>query len=674
MARARVAYDGMLPVTDQRVVLNGRLRRDLVALSVSAAAGTDGWTAELEAIGRDWDWDEVVEALRVQVFVPASSSVPLFSGWTTGIGRNLTADGESVLVRAASALGLSDRIALTAGYSVFGPRAAYPRRANFFDWSDIPTGWTFAQIVADWFAGGPPSWRGGGGLIAQSWRESIRLGDLSALAGSEADMGDIEFEPGTLREALERVAEMAGVEVVESFDREGRSVISFYDPSLPGPRRPVVLPDRDDDNVARGASVIVAAPDSDASATTNRVVAWGDFERLVVTVASTHPVHPLERLWDPELEARVLKNPELALDAPDEDSEGPEPPDPEEPEGDPIEGSGSNDVIGGGPGEGDADAESPESEADPEPDELRKVFRRYRIPRAIRQFGIETRLPLPLPGDQTLRWQCLTVGRRVIPVNDTMTPGDLTFAGWDPEDAPIPNPSLLWNGYATVVKEEPSIIRGATLDAETGVLTLPGPAVDLIYLQDKLFAEGDHRLYREASIAVTIAVPIARIGWDTGASGEAAFTTVAADMAAQLVNASYGRTRLTSRGVGLVDPISGASPIYDLVLVVDEDGPLAKGTYAWDQAVLVRDDIAGLRALAESTLRESNRIDQSMSITTPWLAPYRIGDQLELVGPGPRLPGLRVRAVTWDLRADQQATTLRAEVTRGRGTVRLASV
>jgi hypothetical protein len=200
------------------------------------------------------------------------------------------------------------------------------------------------------------------------------------------------------------------------------------------------------------------------------------------------------------------------------------------------------------------------------------------------------------------------------------------------------------------------IIKGAELDVATGVLTLEEPAINLVRAE---VATGE-RVYEEAVVGATICVAGPRIGFDTGANGEAAFSGVAADMTQQLVNDSYGRVRLTSFGAGM-----GAE--YGATLVLEDLG----ATWVWETPEVLRDDRVALRAFAEATLREGNRISRSATVQVPWLVTAPLGAQLRFEGPRPPLGDMRVRAASWDLRVASQGTTIQGQTTRGRGSVRL---
>jgi hypothetical protein len=546
-----------VPPLRVRVVIDGRMRSDIYCTGIALGHGTGGSTASFIAPARDWDGGKAeFRGAFVQVFVryEGGTETQAFNGYVSSSSGSV--DGRVVELQARSLIAMADSVYLgQPNIDTNDGVIRYPATA-LRNGVRVATGWNVRGILRDIFgASSGPDWRGGGGSLPSGWRSRLKLGSMAALASSYNDinLGDIVFRQATLADALDQLLGLVGT---VSF-RERFSGVATYldffelgDPGAPVRRVRVARPGEP----AQGSNVLAISHDEATDDVRNRIIGLGDRRKLVISLTTDHPTAPLARDWDASLEAAVLANPESAK-----------------------RGSG---------GGAEVRTEFDEAKA--------RVFRRFRLPQALRGLEIDADNAVELSDGSKLAVQVFKFGR------------DLIY-----------NPvSQSWSSQPSAV---PVLLEGAELDLANGAFTLKEPAINLVSTalgQDNRPVD----VWAPATVGITLTVLGPRLLYDTGPSTTTlSLDGIAADGLSEFfVNESFGYRAI---GGAIGSHSFGATMLVGNAWLVYTD------------PVVLQDDGAALREFVEAALREKRDIRATYSVTTPyWAAGPMIGERIEVIG------------------------------------------
>jgi hypothetical protein len=317
----------VLPGIRQKLLLNGQRRVDMACTMVSFGHGTQGSVAQIEAPARRWDQGgSVFLGGFVQVFVR------LDGGRETQVfaGHIIRPMGE----QSDNSMGFEARSLMAMGENVYigqnwgaeqDFQVDYPREV-FYQGAFRETGWSVRSILRDIWSGNRRTWKGGGGSLPTAWRNRLALGSLEVLqsAYNDVTLGDIVFRQTTLTSALEELLGLVGtVSFRERFVGD-TAYLDFFE--LADPRAPVreVRVARELESISAGANVLTISHEESLEDVKTRLIGLGARRQFVVSATTYHPTAPLEKVWDSELEAAVLANPQEAKKSEQQGQEGSE--------------------------------------------------------------------------------------------------------------------------------------------------------------------------------------------------------------------------------------------------------------------------------------------------------------------------------------------------------------
>lgn len=589
-----------LPRLLQDVYIDDRRLSDAHCTGVAMSEGLNGSTAQLILPARDWDSGK--RDLRgAHVFVQAGYKGAGRRAAFSGYIRTAPSDTGSRVIQAtaASLLAFADKIPV--GEASRGFVVSYPERA----WNDegvfAETGWTIRGILRDLFGLNPEgrTWKGGGGALHPSWTNRLVLGDLSVLSEwwSVFPIGNMEFKRVYLRGALEQIlAKVGNVTFRESFLANGQTRLELVE--LANHEAPVR-----DCVVARpgastlGTNVLSIAHEESSEDVCTRVYGFGARQASIVSIATDHATHPLEKGWDEALEEDVLKNPECTKQGDESGVEG----------------------------------DQTRQESDPE---RAKVFRRYKLPASL--MALVRRKEVVIMKDNPIQIEETGGQRKNVPIQVWKVPMKLEWS----------EGASAWLG--TLATEERDMLEGCQHDLEEGVITLNKPAVNLFSFSVE---EGEMvDVWVPAIVGVTLTLGAERIFHDTGARGAGmGFSHIAdAGLVDIFENDSFQYVQLTNMGAAIE---------YDLWMFLENEEGVGQW-FHWDAATIWRDDRAHLRTFTEGALREKCRTRATYTIQTPfWTDGYRIGERVRVVGQDDFDFGThQIRSVAYDFTHDHSTT------------------
>lgn len=316
MASIRIRNSNQVADLRQHVFVEGRRRSDFYCVQISKSFNGSGTTAQL--VLPSWCWDRDKSFLRgafvqVRVGYAGRSMATMFNGYITQVVGE--ANNQQVTVEAKSLIALADTVYLGQHWidktDLVVEYPEYARRDGVME----QTRWTFKEILRDlFFANVGPTWRGGGGTLPNSWRDSLRLGSLFVLDNvwNQFRIGDLAFEQATLRAALDQIVGALGyVAYYEDFRANGHTYLQFYEQgSYSADKRRVRLARVGE--CARGSNVSQISYEESLDDVRTRIIALGQPKRYMVTLTVANG--GLVPAWDPTLEAAVLADPESALE------------------------------------------------------------------------------------------------------------------------------------------------------------------------------------------------------------------------------------------------------------------------------------------------------------------------------------------------------------------------
>jgi hypothetical protein len=507
-----VSSSMVLPRLRQWVYLDGALRSDLYCTAVSFSHGTAGSTASLQIPSRDWDGGKSNlrgRRVRVDVAFDGGDIETVFVGYLTSAEGSVSEN--TINASAVSLLGLADTVYLGQGDLANDMAVEYPARA-LYRGELRETGWTVATVLRDIFSGNPRTWKGGGGRLPSGWRSLLKLGSLAVLGSSYNDvpLGDLLFRQATLRDALDQLLGLVGSVTFRERFAGNLTYLDFFELADPSaPIKTVVVARAGE--TAQNSNVLEIAHEEGADAVRTRVIALGDRRRFTISIDTDHPTAPLEKGWNPALEAEVLANPEGA----------------------------KRGVESGAAGD---QSRSEFSE------ERAKVFRRFLLPDCMRRLMIEKDLAVELSDGSRLALQVWKFPRVLAynPVTDA------------------------WSSTAA---EAPVLLEGTQFDLENGYFVLKSPAVNLVSSSaDEAGKIVD--LYEPAVVGLTLSVAGPRLVFDTGVRRNGLnFQGIDGDGLVEAVtNESFGYKQFSNVGFPFEDS-DGDEHVFDGAWVyLDGDG------------------------------------------------------------------------------------------------------
>jgi hypothetical protein len=501
MGSFRFSTDVTLPRLRQRVWLDGNLRSDVYCSSTSYSHGTSGSTATLEIPSKDWDGGKNRlrgKRVRVDVAFVGGSWQTVFLGYLWTVSGQVAANVLSAT--AVTFIGLADKVYVGQGDDPEDMSVEYPAAAV---WRGVmqPTGWTVASVLRDIFSASTKTWRGGGGKLPTGWRNRLKLGSLAVLGSTynEVPLGDLVFRQTTLRDALEQLVGLVGtVSFKERFEGND-TYLDFFELGDPGaPLKRVIVARSGED--ASGSNVLDIDHEESADQVTTRIIALGDRRKFTVSCTTEHSTAPLERSWDPLLEATVLANPEAAK-----------------------RGVESGDAL---------DETRQEFSED-----LAHVFRRYLLPDCLRRLIIEKDLAVELSDGSRLAMQVWKIPRVV------------TY-------------NAVTDEHESTLGTVPVLLEGTQFDLENGLFVLKAPAINLVSSVESGGDVVD--TYEEAVVGITLTAAAARLVHDTGVRlNGMSFDGIDNDgLVDVFVNESFRFSQITNEGFPFVDG-DGIGHVYD---------------------------------------------------------------------------------------------------------------
>lgn len=627
-----------------RVAVNGATRSDVECESITLSAGTMGSQASLRVLGDEWDtakesWDG--KFVQVWARYEGGDEVQLFNGWVASVGGDARRRYPTMIAR--SALGWADRVYLGQDWAAETNLVVrYP--ADYWDGAAwVAAGWTPKEILKDWFSGNEATAKGGGGSLPNGWRTRLKLGSLAVLgrAFNEIDLGGLEFQQATLRDALDQMLERIGtVGIRERFDSND-CILDFFELADAGaPAQQVVVARRGESIL--GSNVLDIVHERGEVDVRTRLMVMGDRRRYTVSVSTEHPTAPLERAWDPVHEQQVLDYPDGEVDGalaiaswsgngthvtvvttgehgvtlPMRVS---------------ISGAGdingtyaltsaggtsltfASTVTGSGASGGVVVPEDRGIVVEYQPPKA-FVFRRFRLPECLRRLRVEQDIPLDLSDGTRPRMQVWKFPRTYV---------------WDEEAGE----------YTSAASTTPELITGWEYDPATGYITLGKPATNLVgtVVAEEPDETGtlqavSHDTFEGAVVGVTLTVAAERLMHDTGVRANSMDMDGIGDqgLVEAIVNEQFGFHQITNVGAAFADGAGGEHTFPTCFVLLGEEG----GVWSyWPAAEVTRDDEENLIAVAEAALREKNPVRENYTVTIPWATwAHRIGDRIEIVG------------------------------------------
>lgn len=567
MGSITLGQGDVIPAIRPVVTVDGVRRSDLFCTSVECGLGTAGSTASFEAPAMRWTDGRGLLDREVRVAV---DGVAVFAGVIHSRTAAVSGGQDGVAFGAVSFVGYAAEVFVGQERTAGGGQVefVYPRFARRGGVL-AETGWSVKSVLRDIFSSNGPSWKGGGANLPSGWRARLALGTMSVLdtTYNSFPIGDVAFRMTTLAEALEQL--LADIPTVSFRERvtAGKTYLDFFELGDPtAPARRVIVARPGEHVAAVGGNVLEVGRSDSLEGVKSRVIGVGAHARTMISVSTAHATAPLEKGWNPALEAAVLADPEKAKKY--------------------TAGHGGGAMAYG------------------------KVFRRYRLPAAVRGLLIEEKNALRGSDGEELPIQVWKFGR---------TYGQDAEGRWVSEPAAVPE-----------------LIEGAKLDIASGEVVLSAPAIDLLgsYVAGGAIVE----TWGEAVVGVTLTVRGGSLVADAGRDGPEG---VSGGLCHQVLNESFESSRVNGTVGGHAFETCWAF-----------DGALGPAAIAGP--VVVRSDLALLRTYAALALREANRIRTSYTVTVPYFTEgFRLGDRVELVGEDGAPHGThQVRSLAWDLTAD----------------------
>lgn len=454
MGTLTFAHSAVVPRLNVLVKLNGTPRSDVFCTGVSFGTGTQGSTAAISVPAARWDeskrrWRG--SFVEVACGYDRAAMQTVFSGYVTT--TTATVRGDRVELEALSLIALADKVFIGQGREG-GLVARYPVRARRNGILE-ETGWTISSIMRDWFNASTTTWRGGGGILPQDWRNRLRLGSLDAIATATRSLvlGNLEFSQTSLKDALERILGMAkGVSMRERFIVGGSTRLEFFFiGDYLAPVREVRVARRGES--AAGTNTLDMEQEDRTEDVVTRIRAFGDRRKMVISITSDHATSPLRKGWDEELEAEVLANPEGAK-------------------------RGEESGVAG-------DVARQEFS-----EERGLVFRRYLLPEWLRSYVVEKANAITNHDGSE------------VPIQVWKYPVVLSY---DEEEIK----------FTSTQSEVPKLLEGAQIDLEHGWIMLAKPAINMIGGNvDESGNVNDE--WGSAVVGITLTVAAERLEYDTG--------------------------------------------------------------------------------------------------------------------------------------------------------------
>lgn len=514
MGSVQTSTSILVPTLGQTVRVGGAIRSDVECLSITRGMGTAGNTATFRLPSLDWDGGKKrLRGAFVQVFasIGGSGFSQVFNGYVNSVGggtgqREITFEAQSLLPFAGSKVYIGqDNIDETA------LAVRYPGEVVYNGQRRV-TGWNVKEILKDFFSGGLPTWRGGGGGIPSDYRSQLSLGSMSLLSRSYniVPIGDLEFSEATLNDALEQLTGIVGTVTFREVPDGSGSRLEFFeiaDPQASAKRLTIARPGESISAVS--ANVMGMDHTEEVTDTTNRVIALGARRKFTISVLTNHSAgQRLEKAWTASLEAGVLANPESAKRT-----------------------------------KGGESIRSEFSEA------KALVFRRYRLPECVRRYLVDQDNAVELSNGTRLPIQVFKYPR-VLAVNTST--GAITNSG---ESA------------------TPELLEGTEFDFENGYFTLRDPAVNLS--ARSIDGSGNiSDSYVEATVGITITVNGERLKYDSGVRSSNGLELNGIDssgLSVAHVNESFAFRQLTNAGYPLKD-FAGNEYSYPVAIYLEGTG------------------------------------------------------------------------------------------------------
>lgn len=558
MASFVTANSTEVPALSVRVLINDLQRSDVYCIDVQYGMGAEGSTATLRLPASLWDGGK--SWLRgAKVEVRAGYQGNVSTVFAGYIvGAAGDMRGNVITAQARSLLGFADTVYVGQGIDDEYV-AKYPTEA-LNDGVPTATGWTIKDILRDLFGNAAATWKGGGGSLPSQWRAMLKLGSLSVLSAvwNSYPLGDVTFRQSTLAEALEQLLSLSGT--ISFRERFTAGGIVYLDFfELADPTAPVR-----DCRVAgpgesiAGTNILSVSHDEAGDDVRTRMIGMGAPRRFILSVTTDHSTAPLVKDWDDSLEAGVLLNPESTKRGAESGKAGDE-----------------------------TRSEFTEEKA--------KVFRRYLLPDELRDVLIDKDLGLELSDGRKLGIQVWKIGRIA-----TESSG----------------------AWSSTLATEPTLLEGAKLDVEQGIVTLKEPAIN--FVSGSVTAAGDIvNTFEEAVVGVTVSVQGERLKHDTGvrSNGLSLSGISGAGLAEVVVNDSFEFIQRTNAGYAINGETFDAW-IYD-----------GSDWTEYTAASIVQDDTDPLRRFTEQALRERADVRTTYSIDTPYWQPgYRLGERIRIIG------------------------------------------
>lgn len=606
MATLAISPSRVVPTPRQSVIVNGTLRRDVIAREVQLMEGirASQCTLWIPTATADTDIAWMHEA-EVRIYI-AGHSAPIFLGYVFLETAHESADQTGLTVRAYSVLGILDRLAV--GQEQGRGGATYPVEDPE---TGERTGWTLTRIMEDLFD--PAN-------MPSEWRQKVRLGTLVGFRQSAADprIPDIRLESG-YTEAIQRVMSYApDVGMAERFTHTG-TVLDFYllgRGQLGTETLQIATAQRGPE---RGAWVVDWRRERATDRVYNRAIGYGRHNEHLVTVWNGHATAPLEPAWEgaEDLEDFDPLDPETYGERENLIRQYPERANPASP----------------------AYAKAPDGEGGTvdRPD-IGEVFRRWRLPLVLRENDIIERSELEDSGGRPIG---LAVFRAVFNFPTDWNEGD-----------PV---NLEAQGFKPDEFEE---IRGWEID-EQGFLLLPQAPFSI-----ERYNSDESVDYAFTNVYVTLVTGRTkqdeRVRHDTGIRGRVNHPGLSQEgLVFQYVN--RGLTRFE---IGANDILDSEEDQHDFGAIWHDEIEGWQIRTNEETEVLV-DDQELLTAVTETALRERTRPVKGFEATTAIVVPIRLGVGL-LVRGRDSVSGIRyhVDSVTMRLIGETKGTAIRANNVR----------
>lgn len=571
-----------IPKMKQALYVGGVLRKDIEILGGAVSQGLGG--ARLSCLMPAATFDAEASSLYgAEVVAYAwhdgeTMGPPIFRGLVDSIDGSLAVGDDTLGFVCRSWLHYLDKVQI--GQKVLAGQVNFRR----YDWTTATERrWTVRSMVQEAFDAG---------YWPNDWGTVLALGDTSALVSGSATQElatDVLFTAGNYREFLATMLGLAGDIGVRERFTASLTYLDFY---RLGPQSGVAREFRvaalGDDVGDSAVNVLALEHGRDLGDMATRVIGYGAPKMMIVTIGEDDPVAPLVPDW---LDATAVGDTPTAteqavLDDPDSA----------------VPGSPTFDVA------------------------RMHVFRRYRIPAALRNYTMLDRLPVE---DAT--------GRPLAPhahlFEYDLEPGTSGGANaWVPDGE---------RDTATLQDIE-------TFDPDRGSVVLKRPAVRLALM--KPTGDIPEATWERTEVYLTCAFALEgrECGYDTGHRPTINVEGLEDDgLTMTFSRPDLRYVQYTSFGLGVVDT-DGSTAIEYNALVWDGG--------AWTEyasATVERDDRPTIARIAEAALRSRSRLRNTFAVTCDYFTQgVKIGDTIRVNNGGTLLAPVQVQSVSFTCSAD----------------------